>query len=224
MKRIPSWTLGLLGILIVVLVPVLYFLPRAQAKTDPAAYLPTKPVHVDHSDIVKGDFKTGQDVTRACLECHEDAAKQVMATTHWTWESQPFNVPWRDEPVTIGKANQINNFCISAQGNQKRCMTCHIGYGWEEFESYDYTAQENVDCLACHADMGLYLKGEYGDPAEGVDLLAAARSVRAPTRDNCGACHFDGGGGNGVKHGDLDESLYFPSENNDVHMGGEYNM
>jgi hypothetical protein len=70
----------------------------------------------------------------------------------------------------------------------------------------------------------VYIKGEYGDPAEGVDLLAAARSVRAPTRDNCGTCHFDGGGGNGVKHGDLDESLYFPSEALDIHMGGENNM
>ena len=28
-----------------------------------------------------------------------------------------------------------------------------------------------------------------------------------------------GGGGNAVKHGDLDESLLFPSENLDVHMG-----
>ena len=52
-----------------------------------------------------------------------------------------------------------------------------------------------------------------------MDLLAAAQSVRAPTREECGKCHFDGGGGNGVKHGDLDESLYFPSENLDVHMG-----
>jgi octaheme c-type cytochrome (tetrathionate reductase family) len=43
--------------------------------------------------------------------------------------------------------------------------------------------------------------------------------VRAPTRENCGQCHFDGGGGNGVKHGDLDESLYFPNESLDVHMG-----
>lgn len=222
--RIPSWTLGLLGIILLILVPVLYFLPRTPKTADPAAYLPVKPVHVDHSDIVKGEFQTGQDVTRACLECHQDAATQVMATTHWTWESKEFNVPWRDEPVTIGKANQINNFCISAQGNQKKCMTCHAGYGWEENKPYDFTVKENVDCLACHADMGVYSKGEYGDPAEGVDLLAAARSVRAPTRDNCGTCHFDGGGGNGVKHGDLDESLYFPSEALDIHMGGKYNM
>jgi octaheme c-type cytochrome (tetrathionate reductase family) len=65
----------------------------------------------------------------------------------------------------------------------------------------------------------LYAKGDYGNPVEEVDLLAAAQSVRNPTRDNCGKCHFDGGGGNGVKHGDLDESLYFPKDSQDVHMG-----
>ena len=59
-----------------------------------------------------------------------------------------------------------------------------------------------------------------GYPAEGVDLLAVAQSVGTPTRENCGGCHFDGGGGNGVKHGDLDESLIFPPESVDVHMGG----
>jgi octaheme c-type cytochrome (tetrathionate reductase family) len=224
-KRFPYWILGLLGIILVILVPVLYFLPRANnPSTNPADYLPQKPVHVDHSDIVQGEFSTGQDVTRACLECHKDAATDLMKTTHWTWESKEFDVPWRDEPVTIGKANQINNFCISAQGNQKKCMSCHAGYGWEEDQPYDYTNPENVDCLACHADMSQYGKGDYGNPTEADDLLAAARSVRAPTRENCGTCHFDGGGGNGVKHGDLDESLYFPSENNDVHMGGELNM
>jgi octaheme c-type cytochrome (tetrathionate reductase family) len=224
-KRLPVWTVGLFGIILVIFVPILHFLPRAnKPSTDPADYLPKKAVHVDHADIVNGEFKTGQDVTRACLECHEDAAAQVMVTSHWTWESKEFDVPWRDEPVTIGKANQLNNFCISAQGNQKRCMTCHTGYDWQEDAPYDYTNPYNVDCLACHADMSTYAKTEYGNPAEGVDLLAAARSVRAPTRENCGTCHFDGGGGNGVKHGDLDESLYFPSENLDIHMGGELNM
>jgi len=223
-QRFPTWTLGLLGILLLILVPILYFLPRAQKANDPAAYLPVKAVHVDHSDIVNGDFQTGQDVTRACLECHEDAATKLMATTHWTWESKEYEVPWRDEPVTIGKANQINNFCISSQGNENKCMSCHAGYGWEEGKETQQANPENVDCLACHADMGLYAKGEYGNPAEGIDLLTAARSVRATSRDNCGTCHFDGGGGNGVKHGDLDESLYFPNEALDVHMGGEHNM
>ena len=46
-------------------------------------------------------------------------------------KSKPFDVPWRDQPVTIGKINQINNFCIGSQGNENKCMSCHAGYGWE---------------------------------------------------------------------------------------------
>jgi octaheme c-type cytochrome (tetrathionate reductase family) len=223
-KRFPFWMPGLIGILLVIIVPLVLFLPKpAEAVDDPRAALPEHPIHVDHKDIVKGPFATGQEVTAACLTCHPDSANQVMVTTHFTWESKPFDVPWRDEPVTIGKANQLNNFCISAQGNQKKCNSCHTGYGWEEGKAYDYTNALNVDCLACHADRAVYGKGEYGAPAEGVDLLAAAQSVRAPTRENCGACHFNGGGGNGVKHGDLDESLYYPDQELDVHMG-EFNF
>jgi octaheme c-type cytochrome (tetrathionate reductase family) len=186
---------------------------------DPWAYMPTHLIHTDHSSIVQGPFNSGQEVTQACLQCHEDSASEFMHTTHWTWESEPVDVPWRDEPVTIGKKNQINNFCISAQGNERQCMTCHAGYGWSD-ETFDFSEPTNVDCLVCHADAAIYNKDDYGLPAEGIDLVAAARSVRAPTREECGKCHFDGGGGNGVKHGDLDESLYFPSENLDVHMGG----
>ena len=188
------------------------------ATSDPWAHVPTRPIHADHSHIVQGPFNSGQEVTQACLECHADSADQVMHTTHWTWEGDPVTVPWRDEPVTIGKKTQINNFCISSQGNEKQCMTCHVGYGWSD-KSFDFTEETNVDCLACHADAAIYNKGDYGVPPESIDLLAAAQSVRAPTREECGKCHFDGGGGNGVKHGDLDESLYFPSENLDVHMG-----
>ncbi|MBU2611296.1 MAG: tetrathionate reductase family octaheme c-type cytochrome [Chloroflexi bacterium] len=223
-KAKPFWMIGLFGMLAIILMPIIYFWPRsARAVDDPRAHLPEHPVHTSHADIVQGPLDTPQDVTRACLECHPESAEQVMHTTHWTWESQPFDVPWRDEPVTIGKANQLNNFCISAQGNQISCMTCHVGYDWQESTAYDYDNSANVDCLVCHADTALYAKGEYGNPAEGIDLLAAARSVRAPTRENCGTCHFNGGGGNGVKHGDLDESLFFPSENLDIHMG-RYDM
>jgi octaheme c-type cytochrome (tetrathionate reductase family) len=103
-------------------------------------------------------------------------------------------------------------------------MTCHVGYGWEAGKAAQQANPENVDCLACHADPATYGKGLFGNPADSVDLLAAARSVRATTRENCGKCHFDGGGGNGVKHGDLDESLYFPDRALDVHMGGKHNM
>ena len=221
-KNFPTWIAGLTATLAVIIIPVVVVWPKAELpKDNPSVNVPEHKVHTSHVDLMQGPYENGQDVTRACLECHPDAATQVMGTTHWTWESQPFSVPWRDEPVTIGKINQINNFCIGSQGNQKKCMTCHIGYGWREGTAYDFANLLGVDCLACHAETSAYAKGDYGNPAEGVDLVAAAQSVRNPTRDNCGKCHFDGGGGNGVKHGDLDESLYFPSENLDVHMGRE---
>jgi octaheme c-type cytochrome (tetrathionate reductase family) len=221
-KKLPVWVAGLTATVAVILVPVAFFWPKNSPPRDnPAAFLPIHKEHTSHADLMPGPYETPQDVTRACLECHPESAKQVMKTSHWTWESEPFDVPWRDEPVTIGKANQINNFCIGSQGNQKKCMSCHVGYGWEENTNFDFTNQLNVDCLACHAEISAYAKGDYGEPAEGIDLVAAAQSVSSPTRDQCGKCHFDGGGGNGVKHGDLDESLYFPSENLDVHMGRE---
>ncbi len=50
------------------------------------------------------------------------------------------------------------------------------------------------------------------------DWNKVAQSVSMPSRKNCGTCHFFGGGGDGVKHGDLDSSLYDPSRELDVHM------
>ena len=216
-----TWIIGLSITLAIIIIPIIIFWPRPASSqgNDPQANVQPTPAHTSHADLMPGPYASSQEVTQACLECHDNAATEIMATTHWTWESKPFDVPWRDEPVTIGKANQINNFCIGAQGNQKKCMSCHAGTGWQEYEPYDFSNTLNVDCLACHADVGVYAKADYGNPAEGVDLAAAAQSVKAPTRDNCGKCHFDGGGGNNVKHGDLSEDLIFPSAEMDVHMG-----
>ncbi|MFZ5809645.1 MAG: tetrathionate reductase family octaheme c-type cytochrome [Chloroflexota bacterium] len=216
------WLIGLLVTLAVIVVPLAIFWPKAKASGDnPRAFLPKHPPHTGHADIIQGPFNSGQEVTRACMKCHPEAAKEFMQTVHWTWESKPVPIPGHDNVVQgIGKKNLLNNFCIGIQGNWNKCNTCHAGYGWSD-NTFDFNNPENVDCLACHADMNVYAKADYGLPAEGVDLVAAAKSVRNPTRENCGACHFDGGGGNGVKHGDLDESLYFPSENLDVHMGRE---
>jgi octaheme c-type cytochrome (tetrathionate reductase family) len=118
----------------------------------------------------------------------------------------------------MGKKNVINNFCISVQSNWTGCTSCHVGYGWED-DTFDFSNQENVDCLVCHDQSGQYAKGPGGFPGVGVDLLAAARSVGSPSRDNCGGCHFKGGGGDAVKHGDLDTSLSNPRARVDVHMG-----
>ena len=214
------WVVGLVAVVLAIAVPAFIFWPRtASTADDPWAGVPEHAEHTSHADIVQGPFETGQEVTQACMECHEDAADQVMHTVHWTWESEPVAIPGHDNVVEgIGKMNLINNFCIAATSNERTCMSCHAGYGWEE-TPYDFEKAENVDCLACHADTALYAKGDWGNPMEEIDLVAAAQSVRNPGRDNCGKCHFDGGGGNNVKHGDLDESLLFPSENLDVHMG-----
>ena len=215
------WIVGLAVTVALIAVPVLLFASAGDAASpDPWAYVAPTPAHTDHAALLPGPYASGQEVTAACLECHETAAREMMQTTHWTWESEPVLLPGRDEPVTIGKKNQINNFCIGIQGNWTGCTKCHAGYGWSD-ANFDFSQQTSVDCLVCHADTGLYGKGDSGYPAEGVDLAAAAGSVRRPTRQNCGSCHFNGGGGNAVKHGDLDESLYYPDETLDVHMGRE---
>jgi octaheme c-type cytochrome (tetrathionate reductase family) len=51
-----------------------------------------------------------------------------------------------------------------------------------------------------------------------VDLQKVAQSVGKTSRYTCGSCHYYGGHGNGVKHGDLDTSLEAPDRETDVHM------
>jgi octaheme c-type cytochrome (tetrathionate reductase family) len=213
------WVIGLIVTALIIIVPITLFASnRPAVAPDPWDNVQPTPAHTDHAALMVGPYASGSEVTVACLECHETAAQDMMKTTHWTWESEPILLPGREEPVTIGKKNQLNNFCIGIQGNWPSCNKCHAGYGWED-ASFDFTEEANVDCLVCHADPSTYGKGTAGYPAEGVDLVAAAGSVRRPDRQNCGSCHFNGGGGNAVKHGDLDESLYFPTEEIDVHMG-----
>jgi octaheme c-type cytochrome (tetrathionate reductase family) len=172
--------------------------------------------HLDHSAFFKEPLKTGPEVTARCLACHPDSAKEVMASPHWSWLSG--DAVRGGKTVRIGKKNLMNNFCISVSGNWASCTKCHAGYGWTD-EKFDFDRGENVDCLVCHDGSGAYSKGKGGLPGPKVNLAAAAGSVRAPYRENCGSCHFNGGGGMGVKHGDLDDSLLNANAELDVHMG-----
>ena len=56
-------------------------------------------------------------------------------------------------------------------------------------------------------------------PDPSVNLVKVAQSVGKTTNRNCSVCHFNGGGGTGVKHGDMDGSMISPSAELDVHMG-----
>ncbi len=178
----------------------------------------------DHSKFkeLKGPFANGPEVTQACLECHTEAGHQFMQSVHWTWE---YTNPRTGQK--LGKKNVINNFCTNARGNEGMCAQCHAGYGWKD-ESFDFTKQENIDCVVCHDQTGSYYKTPTtaGNAAcsimfEGLEEIKwskVAQSVGLPNRENCGSCHFYGGGGDGVKHGDLDSSLIHPDKALDVHM------
>ena len=185
---------------------------------DPRANLPKVAAHVDHASFFREGFQSGPDVTKACLECHADAGQDFLHTAHWTWTGD--TIEREGTEIAIGKKNLLNNFCLTIESNWPRCTSCHAGYGWDDAE-FDFTDVTKIDCLVCHDHSGQYQKGaaDAGHVAPTTDLLAAARSVGRPTRANCGTCHFNGGGGNAIKHGDLDGTMLFPTPTIDVHMG-----
>lgn len=186
----------------------------------------------DHSQFeqLQQPFSTGPEVTEACLECHTEAASQIHQTGHWTWQ---YELPTGE---TVGKQTVLNNFCVGMTSNEPRCTSCHVGYGYEDSE-FDFSQESAVDCLVCHDSTDQYKKFPTGaghpnyEPAEwpkgsgnirpAVDLTLVAQNVALPERDNCGSCHFYGGGGDAVKHGDLDSSLNSPAFELDVHMSPE---
>jgi octaheme c-type cytochrome (tetrathionate reductase family) len=211
---------GLLLAAVALSLPLVFGRPQLVDREEPWSQTPHHPEHMDHAHLIRGPLPDGPSVTRACLKCHPQAAKHLMQTAHWNWLGDPVKVPGRAEPVRMGKRNLLNNYCIGIQSNWESCTICHAGYGWKD-DSFDFTKEEDVDCLVCHDTSGMYRKEpqKAGLPAADVDLVAAARSVGIAKRTNCGTCHFSGGGGDAVKHGDLDGSMYFPPERLDVHMG-----
>ena len=182
-------------------------------------------ITADHSKLkpLQKTFRSGPEVTEACLSCHSEAAAQFHETIHWTWLA-----PKNENGAQMGKAGlSLNNYCISANNmKDKGCMGCHPGWGNET---------EAVNCLVCHGqkqlnweeafeDMNAFLQETDEDSkalaAEiSAEIQSAVQQVGRPTRKNCGDCHFKGGGGDGVKHGDLDTSLTNPNKALDVHMG-----
>lgn len=190
--------------------------------------LPKRWITADHSKhkVLQGNLTSGPEVTQACLSCHNEAGTQVQKTIHWTW------ICPQDPNKVMGKYGlTLNNFCISVPSNEPRCTSCHAGYGWKNKSFMETATQNDVDCLVCHDTTGTYAKfpsmagfpvskpkifgkREYVPP----DWHFVAQNVGRPSRKNCGVCHFYGGGGDGVKHGDLDSSLFEPSKELDVHM------
>jgi len=185
---------------------------------------------VDHSKfaVLQKDFETAEQVTEACLMCHNNVAQQLMMNEHWTW-TKIDTIPGKGG-VSIGKRNIINNFCVGVNSNEKLCSMCHAGLGYDNKE-FGFDQSNKMDCLVCHDNTGTFKKGKIGKtskigsgyPADGVDLKAVALNVGSPKKENCGACHYVGGGGNNVKHGDLEKALNNCTVDIDVHMASNGN-
>lgn len=199
-------------------------LARQTVKNDDLEWITTD--HTRHR-LLQQDFTSPEEVIRACLTCHNQAAQQIHKTIHWTWKD-----PADPSGITGKGGLSVNNFCIAMGSSEPRCTSCHAGFGWKD-KNFDFSNPEAVDCLVCHEQTGTYKKfptkagypvseptmfegkTEYLPP----DYKAVAQSVARPKRTNCGSCHFYGGGGDGVKHGDLDSSMFMPNKDLDVHMG-----
>ncbi|MEJ2595398.1 MAG: cytochrome C [bacterium] len=179
--------------------PLINYKMKAERNTTPS---------VDHSKfpVLKKEFTNAHEVTAACLSCHTNRGNEVMATSHWLWQREE-EIPGKGK-VWLGKRNVLNNFCIGTRSNEGTCTRCHIGYGWQD-KNFDFTDPLNIDCLVCHDQTDHYRKekGGAGYPKAEVDLNDVARHVGKPGKANCGVCHFWGGGGNNVKHGDLEIAL-----------------
>ena len=220
-----------------ILLLFLFFNATAQNKVD---YNLSKAPHVhkagtDHSKFpeLQKKFKTPQEVTQACLSCHNKRGDEFIKTPHWLW-----NEPVKDKKhgsYMNGKAEVVNNFCLGIRSNEPRCTSCHAGYGWKD-KTFDFKNTKNIDCLVCHDQTGTYKKYPAGAgypvsepktfPPKGgkkkffpPDYNKIAQNVGLPKRQNCGTCQYKGGGGNNVKHGDLEVALNNTTKEVDVHMG-----
>lgn len=163
---------------------------------------------------------------KTCRECHSSEldghAADIMESLHWTWEKNDSHTG-----QAVGKINIINNYCVAVPSNEPRCTSCHIGIGWTD-KTFNKANRDNIDCLVCHDQTGTYKKTPTGAgaPQAGLNYAAISRSITPVNvkRENCGACHFYGGGGDAVKHGSLDSTMANPSRDLDIHMGGAQNM
>ncbi len=192
-----------------------------------AKYAPATKKHskilakVDHSQfkILKQKFKSGDELTKACLTCHTNVNDDMHKSMHWTWQS-------KTNPDLGKDSLTINNYCISAgSGTDKACYDCHIGWDGKNGE---------INCLKCHSQTLMNWQEAIDDATameeegdeESLEMAAEVReelhdsvvNIGAPNIENCGDCHFNGGGGDATKHGDLDTSLINVSKEVDVHM------
>ncbi len=91
-----AWILALI-VIMASLGGYLYYEKRLQTPRQAPApdFKPQKRVHLDHSAFFAKKFTNPQEVTRACLDCHPQAATDFMKTSHWQWVGPEEKIPGR---------------------------------------------------------------------------------------------------------------------------------
>lgn len=171
------------------------------------------------------DCLTAADYPSACLVCHDNGVAgnqygDAYNSVHYKWTGEGLDMT--NDPGGIqGKlTNAMNTYCINILGNWGVCGTCHAGRGIKPGESGDSKA--NVDCLMCHNQEYSLARTRLGDGSMGpltpTDTMYNNPS-RTPTKASCLKCHAFGGGGNGIKRGDIANELITNTDPDyDVHM------
>jgi hypothetical protein len=110
MKTRPYWTRGASESDRSSWSPSSFFWPRAAAGApDPCLGVPEHATHVSRADILLGPFETPQDVTRACLACHPDAA----AVTVLPRPGCTGRAPRRSSRLTVSGMMTSRSVCIT---------------------------------------------------------------------------------------------------------------
>ena len=65
---------------------------------------------VNHSEFIETQCITGEDVTRTCLECHEETALEFMDTAHWMWKGETPFLKNHESDSHLGKINLMNDY------------------------------------------------------------------------------------------------------------------
>ena len=232
-------SIGLLISLVAVVIPwiIIFAIKEDISKSNVATEIKivnyekdTLPSQANHKEfeILKQEFTSPEQVTEACISCHNERHTEVMGTSHWNWDRDVIRADGKK--AKIGKKNIVNNFCIATNTNTWKCSSCHIGFGYKD-KNFDFTDQKKVDCIVCHDNTGTYEKQPLGSgyPVTEKRKFSSktyfppnfnyiAQNVGSPEIENCGKCHFFGGGGDNVKHGDLSSDLYHADKAMDVHM------
>ncbi len=226
-----------------------------------------KPVqHVDHSSFFAEANITKYEGSKTCIKCHRDEVVEVFHSYHYQLASVQNDIAdhqgilyggrftyndfcgcifWRGEKpvnwigyVVLKKAPSGYEDLVGSFTGLTGCSMCHgVGMGLPPSPEPSEAQLGNIDCLACHADPGVYLSGPFGI-AKGVrnvtrdeqgvwhyevklsiDVIAK-NILRTPTKDNCLACHAVSGGGPHLKRPNLSPDLMGSkiTEDFDVHI------